>query len=388
MQCITIFVAAIFCAVVCTMSVSSRCGCLEEPATGNKRRDKYCRPHLVPKSERQKHRNCICRPGFVRNSWGDCITNKECMNCKCHPNKDFNVCARACPVMCNEPIRTSCSKECVFGCDCPPGFVRDGKRKNRCVKAAKCTLRCPAHSKFQFCLSTCAPKCGQRMSTNCATRCQRGGCVCDPGYAEVEHNGDTICVPLGECSRYIAVRTPIPAGRPGLVGGGFSSVGGAGGSSMVGIGSTTTGIGATSRGELGTLSGKFSTVGWSSHTMTGSASSGSVGALPGAGAGGAMSGSIVGGGHNFNTGTSAGGSAVVSNVGTGRRAGSIAGPIAGAVLGGLATAGVGALAAGLTGMGGAGHRVGRPCVGTRCGSSAISSGRRSGCVRCNLRNWG
>ncbi|KAL1467518.1 hypothetical protein MTO96_042117 [Rhipicephalus appendiculatus] len=226
-------------------AVSSRCGCLEEPAAGSKRRERYCRPHLVPKLERHKRRDCICRQGLVRNSWGDCITNKECMSCKCHPNKDFNLCARACPVLCNEPIRTSCSKECVLGCDCPPGFVRDPKQKrNRCVKAANCALRCPSHSKFQFCVSTCAPKCGQRTSGNCATRCQRGGCVCDPGYAEVEHNGETICVPQGECSRYIVAMPPLPVGRPGLVGGGFSSVGAAGGS-------TTTGMGVTSTGKLG-----------------------------------------------------------------------------------------------------------------------------------------
>uniref|UniRef100_A0A131YZQ9 TIL domain containing protein n=1 Tax=Rhipicephalus appendiculatus TaxID=34631 RepID=A0A131YZQ9_RHIAP len=382
MQCITIFVAAIFCAFVCTMSGSSRCGCLEEPATGSKRRDRYCRPHLVPKSERYKRRDCICRQGLVRNSWGDCITNKECTSCKCHPNKDFNVCARACPVLCNEPIRTSCSKECVFGCDCPPGFVRDPKKKrNRCVKAANCALRCPSHSKFQFCVSTCAPKCGQRTSGNCATRCQRGGCVCDPGYAEVEHNGETICVPQGECSRYIVAMPPLPVGRPGLIGGGFSSVGAAGGS-------TTTGTGVTSTGKFGTLQGRFSTGSWASNTATGTTTGGVVGPSPGAEAGGAMGSGIVASGHNFNAGVSAGGSAAGSNVSTGRRAGSIAGPIAGAVLGGLATAGVGALAAGLTGMGGVGHNVRRPCVGARCRTSAIASGSRGGCVRCNMRNWG
>ncbi|KAL1446545.1 hypothetical protein MTO96_044556, partial [Rhipicephalus appendiculatus] len=108
------------------------------------------------------------------------------------------------------------------------------EKRNRCVKAANCALRCPNHSKFQFCVSTCAPKCGQRTSGNCATRCQRGGCVCDPGYAEVEQNGETICVPQGECSRYIVAMPALAVGRPGLVGGGFSSVGAAGGSTTTG----------------------------------------------------------------------------------------------------------------------------------------------------------
>ncbi|XP_037272289.1 uncharacterized protein LOC119164244 [Rhipicephalus microplus] len=385
MQCKVIFVAAIFGAIVCTMTVSSRCGCLEEPATGSKRREKYCRPHLVPKSERHKRRDCICRPGMVRNAWGDCITNKECMSCKCHPNKDFNLCARACPVKCNEPIRTSCTKECVLGCDCPPGFVRDPKRKNRCVKATQCTLRCPNHSKFQFCVSTCAPKCGQPTSGNCATRCQRGGCVCDPGYAEVEHNGDTICVPLGDCSRYIAVRVPpLPAGRPGHLGGGFSSVGVTGGTTGR-IGSTTTG---TSTGGLNTLKHGLTTGSWSSPTITGNTVNSVIRPSTALQAGGGMDGSIVGGGRNLNAGASTGGSTAGSSVTTGRRAGSIAGPIAGALLGGLATAGVGALAAGLTGIGRTGHRVRRPCVGLRCRVSAVLRGHRTGCVGCNMRNLG
>ncbi|XP_037524484.1 zonadhesin-like [Rhipicephalus sanguineus] len=448
MQCVTILLATIFFELVCTISGSSPCGCLEEPATGNKRRDKYCRPHLVPKLERQKRRDCICRPGFVRNSWGDCITKKECMHCKCHPNKDFNVCARACPVICNEPIRTSCSKECVFGCDCPPGFVRDRKKKNRCVKATKCALKCPAHSKFQFCVSTCAPKCGRRTSGTCATRCQRGGCVCDQGYAEVEHNGNTICVPRGECYRYTVGATSLHPGGHGLVGGRITSAGMTGGITARTVGTVSSGsgiirpgtgsgmtvsmspgFGGTSGGALlpggvqrpsgaikindassggtyriGSLSGGIDGVTGGTtgpyptqpgaNTLStlsyGTDGNGVTETLPGAGAGGAVGGGIVEGGANLNARANAltSASAVSSNVDRRRTSGNIGAPIAGAVLGGLAVAGVSAIAGGLTGMGDAGHRVGRPCVGTRCGASAIPSGGRGGCVRCNMRNWG
>ncbi|KAH7933827.1 hypothetical protein HPB49_017679 [Dermacentor silvarum] len=140
------------------------------------------------------------------------------MRCKCFRDKDFNVCRRACPVMCNEPIRGSCSKKCVLGCDCPPGFLRDPTKKYRCVKAAKCVLKCPQNSKFQFCVSTCAPKCGARPPKICVTRCQRAGCVCDQGYAEVEQNGETMCVPQGECYRYLGLAASLtPGGHANMV---------------------------------------------------------------------------------------------------------------------------------------------------------------------------
>uniref|UniRef100_L7LQ98 Putative bitil peptide n=1 Tax=Rhipicephalus pulchellus TaxID=72859 RepID=L7LQ98_RHIPC len=222
MHCTTILVAATFCTFVSGQEYagSAQCGCLEVPATSSRQKDKFCRPHLTIPSERHKHRNCVCRPGMLRNSWGECITKQECTSCKCFRDRDFNVCGRECPVVCNEPISRSCSKSCAFGCDCLPGFVRNSRMRGRCVKATKCALTCPPFSRFQFCRSTCAPKCGRHPLRTCVTRCQRGDCVCNEGYAEVEHNGETICVPQDQCSRYLQLAAPVTPGGNGSLGGG------------------------------------------------------------------------------------------------------------------------------------------------------------------------
>uniref|UniRef100_L7LQD4 Putative bitil peptide n=1 Tax=Rhipicephalus pulchellus TaxID=72859 RepID=L7LQD4_RHIPC len=155
---------------------------------------------------------------MVRNAWGDCITKQECKSCKCFWYKDFNVCGRDCPLKCGEPIRTTCSQNCAFGCDCPPGLIRTSS-KTYCVKTSQCTPICPANSRYTSCLSECAPKCGQRQQPNCVTRCRRGGCACLEGYAEADHGGVLICVPQHECSKYAPMATPSPPAETGGVGG-------------------------------------------------------------------------------------------------------------------------------------------------------------------------
>ncbi|KAH6924452.1 hypothetical protein HPB50_017786 [Hyalomma asiaticum] len=126
--------------------------------------------------------------------------------------------------MCGEPIRTTCNKDCAFGCDCPPGLIRT-RSKKYCVKINECPPKCPDNSRYKPCLSTCAPKCGQRHPGNCVTICRRGGCVCNEGYAEAEQDGLLICVPQQDCSRYAPLSTPFPPTTTGSVGGGGVSFG-------------------------------------------------------------------------------------------------------------------------------------------------------------------
>lgn len=47
--------------------------------------------------------------------------------------------------------------------------------------------------------------------------------MCDAGYAEVEYNGEAVCVPRGECSRYLKIAVPLRPGEHGNIGGGLSS---------------------------------------------------------------------------------------------------------------------------------------------------------------------
>uniref|UniRef100_A0A224YR22 TIL domain containing protein n=1 Tax=Rhipicephalus zambeziensis TaxID=60191 RepID=A0A224YR22_9ACAR len=313
MHCTTFLAAAIFCTVASGQEYagSPQCGCLEVPATSSRQRDKFCRPHMTIPSERHKHRSCVCRPGLVRNSWGDCITKQECTSCKCFRDRDFNVCGRECPLVCNEPISRSCSKSCAFGCDCLPGFVRNSRMRGRCVKATKCGFTCPQFSSFQFCSSTCAPKCGRHPRGSCVTRCTRGDCVCNQGYAEVEHNGETICVPQEQCSRYLQVAPPMtPGGNGNIISGGTVFV--------PGMPTTPVNPGVVTGGAAGTL--VPGSVGINGNLGGGVSSGGSVfapgavpvhpGAVSGGTAGTAAPGS-VGISGNLGGGVNSGGSASV-----------------------------------------------------------------------------
>ncbi|XP_049274769.1 atrophin-1-like isoform X1 [Rhipicephalus sanguineus] len=223
--------ALIATATFCILAVNGQeyfggrqCGCLEVPVNGPPRTENFCRWRVTPSSLLYKKWDCVCRPGMVRNAWGDCITNQECKRCKCFWYKDFNVCRRECPLKCGEPVRTTCSQDCAFGCDCPPGRIRTAS-KSYCVKTSKCTPICPANSHYTSCLSNCAPKCGKRQPPNCITRCRRAGCACIEGYAEAEQGGVLICVPQQECYRYASTVAPSP---PPEIGSGGSSGGSTG----------------------------------------------------------------------------------------------------------------------------------------------------------------
>ncbi|XP_070383661.1 uncharacterized protein [Dermacentor albipictus] len=217
MHCVKIAIAA-FCIVVvsgnkCPNCSSSECGPNEERVKGHPRRDRFCRPHVTPRDVLTRRRSCVCKRGYVRNSWDECVTVRLCTRCKCRPQKDWNLCASGCPPRCNEPIAQTCRTTCNPGCDCPPGWVVDSRDKTRCVKVQRCSPQCPAHSKYQQCSSTCAPSCARSAANkNCVTRCYTGSCVCQEGYYELLRNNEKACVTKEECSRFIRPATTI-AGR-------------------------------------------------------------------------------------------------------------------------------------------------------------------------------
>nr|XP_037272291.1 mucin-19-like [Rhipicephalus microplus] len=214
MYCAQIFLAFTIAVVVsghpnCTNCGSKRCNEFEVAVAQRPRRDRFCRPLFTPTWEMRRLRHCVCKRGYVRNSWGDCIPLTMCRRCKGRPQKDWNLCATACPVACDMPVRTSCSKTCVPGCDCPPGWALDQDNWKRCIKVKSCSPVCPTHSQFEPCVRSCAPKCGITPSKECKTTCYRGECVCDKGFAEFVQYGRKICVLQEQCAWYIRTQFPV-----------------------------------------------------------------------------------------------------------------------------------------------------------------------------------
>ncbi|KAL3187310.1 hypothetical protein MRX96_025614 [Rhipicephalus microplus] len=101
------------------------CGRNERPTRFMPRRERFCSPRITRPSLLRARRWCVCKSGFVRNAWGQCIRHEDCDSCKALPRMDFNVCETDCPLTCGRPIPFFCYVHCVRGCACPP-WIRDG----------------------------------------------------------------------------------------------------------------------------------------------------------------------------------------------------------------------------------------------------------------------
>ncbi|XP_037524495.1 apomucin-like [Rhipicephalus sanguineus] len=178
----------------------SACGPLEVAVSGQPRHDNFCRPLFTPPWELRKLRRCVCKRRYLRNSWGECVPRLKCIPCQFRWQKDYRECADGCPATCNLPFSKSCDKPCAPGCACPPGWVVYPGKPWKCIKAYRCLPKCPAHSEFQACVSSCRPKCGRVPPEKCEFNCDRGACVCKKGYIELEQDGKTKCVRKAVCS--------------------------------------------------------------------------------------------------------------------------------------------------------------------------------------------
>uniref|UniRef100_A0A131Z2L2 TIL domain containing protein n=1 Tax=Rhipicephalus appendiculatus TaxID=34631 RepID=A0A131Z2L2_RHIAP len=230
MHCVSFSLAFTIAVVVsghfkCTNCSSTGCNEFEVAVAKRPRRDRFCRPLYTPTWEMRRLRHCVCKRGYVRNSWGDCIPLNMCRRCKCRLQKDWNLCATACPAACDMTISASCSKTCVPGCDCPPGWVLDQDNWKKCIKVKRCSPVCPLHSHFEPCVNSCAPKCGVSPAKDCKTTCYRGDCACDKGFAEIVQYGRKICVRQEQCAWYLRTNLPWALVSTGLTNGGASLAG-------------------------------------------------------------------------------------------------------------------------------------------------------------------
>ena len=155
---------------------------------------------------------------------------------KCGPREVFQSCGTACPEHCpvfntktgeidigsNRP----CTLNCVPGCYCAPGLVRDLKRNGECVEKAACPSvdiplpgasladvepqpqQCGPNEVFMTCGSPCPEHCPMRDAKTgeiddghtkiCLPMCKIG-CACAHGYVrDLKRNG--ACVEKALCS--------------------------------------------------------------------------------------------------------------------------------------------------------------------------------------------
>ncbi|KAH7938757.1 hypothetical protein HPB52_000176 [Rhipicephalus sanguineus] len=182
---------------------SSTCSELEVPVHGSPRRDRFCRPLYTPPAVKEELRTCVCKKGYVRNSWEECVPRKMCMRCKFQWQKDFRNCASGCPSTCNRADDIVCQIPCAPGCECPPGWKLHPTFVRMCIRAEKCPTKCPPHSSMQECVSTCEPRCGESPPLKCVTSCGTPSCVCDKGYAEYMRAGVKRCVRRERCAKLL-----------------------------------------------------------------------------------------------------------------------------------------------------------------------------------------
>ncbi|CAF1214853.1 unnamed protein product [Adineta ricciae] len=148
---------------------------------------------------------CFCKKGFVRQTddKSKCVPQTRC---SCGVNEYFNDCGSACPDTCSARSQ-SCTKQCVPDCFCKDGFVRlNNRTESPCVPESVCkiTLCEDPNAEFAECGSSCPRTCEDELNPLrkfrvCASTCRRG-CFCKQGFV-LGRNGK--CVKPESCCRAI-----------------------------------------------------------------------------------------------------------------------------------------------------------------------------------------
>ncbi|XP_076648246.1 zonadhesin-like isoform X2 [Halictus rubicundus] len=145
-------------------------------------------------------KGCQCKPGLLRNESGDCVPKESCPadgDDRCPPNEDWNECGTACPSTCKNPGPRICTLQCVKGCQCKPGLLRN--ESGECVPKESCPAdggdRCPPNEDWNECGTACPSTCKNPGPRICTLQCVKG-CQCKPGLLRNE-SGD--CVPKESC---------------------------------------------------------------------------------------------------------------------------------------------------------------------------------------------
>ncbi|XP_075529749.1 uncharacterized protein LOC142563108 isoform X1 [Dermacentor variabilis] len=162
----------------------------EEPGDPCSRPDLPCRgdtkegQSLSPSnSTREKGcSGCVCREGFRRSAFGECVAESDCRTCWRDPFSDYSYCG-GCPPVCGEVYPAPCPRTCSPGCYCLDGFVRSSRDGGSCVPVPSCPPKCLYENMVFVTHKSCFPeRCGHDGLECGAYDCGRPGCECSRGY--------------------------------------------------------------------------------------------------------------------------------------------------------------------------------------------------------------
>lgn len=196
-----------------------RCGSACVPDCANPEEPKMCTLQCVM--------GCFCKKGFLKNAQGQCVRPENCeaqtqpeaiQMPQCPQNEEFKTCGSACAPTCANPNGSPiCTRQCVIGCFCKPGFLRN--KYHVCVPAEQCDkpnvvpqqnfAYPPDHTPMPVVPEVCADENEEfRQCKGCDGTCDKPhpicpriclpGCACKRGHVRGA-NGK--CIKLEQCPK-------------------------------------------------------------------------------------------------------------------------------------------------------------------------------------------
>ncbi|UJR07791.1 hypothetical protein I4U23_012073 [Adineta vaga] len=173
------------------------------------------------KCTKQCVKGCFCQEGYVRETDKNsaCIKSELCSSTTLSPDECSNEneihqdCGSACPETCNDVLQPdstkACTLQCVEGCFCKKGYVRDTNNNGTCIERERCKLttlssdECSNENEIhQECGTACPETCEDVLKPNpekmCTLQCVKG-CFCQEGYVRASAQ-DSTCIKRDQCS--------------------------------------------------------------------------------------------------------------------------------------------------------------------------------------------